>query len=158
MAEDNVIEILRDRIKGIIFKKYLMLNKHTMKNYCIPVNTWKRTYNDKWTKGQTRAKGTKFLRRIVSKIKKRAFSEIFPRTEKIIFLRHESIFQGLQKILEEQKRFNFVSRAVVTQNVRAKISARLTLCELLRLHFEPKIVILREKYFWKALEKWVLKN
>ena len=40
-------------------------------------------------------------------------SEIFPRTQKITFLRHENVLQGSEKVLEKRGKFNFVVEDLV---------------------------------------------
>ena len=77
---------------------------------------------------------------------------IFPRTGKIIFLRHKKIFRGLEKVLEEREKFDFVlAKHAVSEGTKAmaKISARkLILCESIRLHFKRKNNNIKRKRFW----------
>ena len=72
----------------------------------------------------------------------------FSRTGKIVFLRQKSILQGSEKILEEKGKFNFARKALVTNKVPAKISAKtLILWELLCLYFKRKNNNIKRKIF-----------
>ena len=72
----------------------------------------------------------------------------FSRTGKIVFLREKSILQGSKNFLEEQGKFNFARKALVTNKIPAKISAKtLILWELLCLYFKRKNNNIKRKIF-----------